>query len=122
MSLVEHAKRELNLAGLDRPDADYDGMIAASVLALMELFASQGHSGYSARLTLDVFNRLASFKPLTPVTNDPDEWMDVCDKTPDHEACWQNKRHSSCFSNDGGKTYYDIDAGDGRAVHMAAPR
>ena len=122
MSLVDHTQRELAIAGLDKPDADYNGDIAKAVLALMEVFAAQGHSGFSAMLTLDIFNKLARFKTLTPITSDPSEWMDVADRMPNGDPpVWQNKRQSSCFSNDGGQTYYDIDAGDDRAVHTAQP-
>ncbi len=121
-NLIEHAKRELSLAGLDKPDSDYNGMIATAVLELVAVFAAQGHSGFSARMTRDVFDRLASFKPLTPVTDNPSEWVDVSAMSGPDGPCWQNVRHSSCFSNDGGKTYYDIDADDDRAVKTSAVR
>ena len=50
-----------------------------------------------------IFSRLASFKTLTPLTSNPEEWMEVGGGT------WQNNRSSDCFSTDGGKTYYSID-------------
>jgi hypothetical protein len=31
------------------------------------------------------------------------------DMNPPGETVWQSRRASSCFSTDGGKTYYDID-------------
>ncbi len=117
-NLVAHAERELRLAGLFDRDSDYDGAAGSAVLELVKAFAAQGHSGGSAGLVLAAFDRVARFKTLTNITNDPAEWMDVCDARNGHQAMWQNTRSSSCFSTDGGKTYYDIDAGDDRKVRQ----
>ena len=40
------------------------------------------------------------FEPLGPLTDDPDEWVEVAD------GLWQSRRKSSAFSCDGGKTYH----------------
>jgi len=123
MSNLElHAERELRLAGLFDKDSDYNGMIGEAVMKLIRAFAGDGHSGHSAMLTLQVFERVARFKTLTPVTSDPDEWEHVDEERAGHPGVWQNKRQSSCFSNDGGKTYYDIDADDNRTLREAATR
>ena len=120
-NLEAHAEKELRLAGLFEPDSDYGGAIGEAVMKLVRVFASEGHSGGSAQLTLAAFERVARFKSLTPITDDPAEWMDVTDMGADGSPpLWQNRRQSSCFSNDGGKTYYDVDAGDGRAVKPTA--
>ena len=116
-NLEQHAERELRAAGLFDPDSDYGGMLAESVMRLVRVFASEGHSGMSAAMSLDLFCRLAQWKTLTPITSDPAEWMSVSDGQAHGDLpVWQNRRQSSCFSNDGGKTYYDIDAGDDRAI------
>lgn len=118
-NLVTHAERELRLAGLFDKDSDYDGETARAVMALVTLFSSQGHSGGSAHMVLHAFERVARFKTLTDITSDPAEWMDVAEIVAEKPgATWQNRRQSSCFSTDGGKTYYDIDAGDDRAVRV----
>lgn len=103
MSLVEYAKSELELAGLFDEDSDYDGMIGSAALEIVEVFAKQGHSGGSAFLVTNIVNQLMQFKPLTPLTYNPDEWNHVGSNT------WQNRRRSSVFSKDGGLTHYDID-------------
>lgn len=108
MSLVEHAERELKLAGLFDKDSDYDGMLGKSVLALVKVFAKQGHSGFSAHQTLKIFNIVGRYKVLTPLTSDPEDWNDISEMN--GSPMWQNKRQSSCFSYDGGKTWHDIDA------------
>lgn len=112
--LLDHAKREMKLAGLYDKDADYDGMIPESVEALVSAFEGRGHSGGSAELTLEVFNRVIRFKTLTDPTNAPEEWMHISDDRVAGEV-WQSTRQSSWFSTDGGKTYYDLDE-DGQPV------
>ena len=104
MGLVEHAERELRLAGLFDKDSDYGGMLGESTMKLIRVFSEEGHSGMSASIQSDIFNRLSRYKNLTPLTDSPDEWMEVGTDT-----TWQNKRCSDCFSTDGGKTYYSID-------------
>lgn len=109
-NLVRHAEYELRRAGLFSKDADYEGMIAEAVMKLVKVHAAEGHSGMSHSYTLEIFNRVANFKTLGPLTNDPAEWSEVGkDMMPTgQKTVWQNRRQSSCFSNDGGVTYYDI--------------
>ena len=108
-NLVEHAEYELKLAGLLDKDSDYDGMLGKAVLELVKVFSKQGHSGFSAYQTLQIFNEVASYKPLSPIGVSKDEWMDVTEHTADGKGMWQNRRRSTTFSRDGGKTWYDID-------------
>lgn len=120
--LVAHAERELRLAGLFDKDSDYEGILGQAVLELVKVFASQGHSGFSAGQTIRLFEQLASYRALTPVTSDPSEWMKIHDGLQSEpRPLWQSTRQSSCFSNDGGQTYWDIDANDGRAIKTSAP-
>lgn len=106
-NLTQHAKKELQLAGLFDKDSDYDGMLGTAVMELVRVFSKQGHSGFSANQTLKIFNLVASFKPLTPIGSTQDEWMNVSDMS--GLPMWQNKRRGTTFSRDGGKTWYDID-------------
>ena len=109
--LVDHARRELEKAGLFNEDSDYGGMLGEDVMKMVEVFAAQGHSGSSAQVTLAIFARVAAWKPLTPLTPNPAEWVEVkglVDKT--ETMAWQSTRNPACFSEDGGKTYYDISA------------
>ena len=106
-NLKIHAEEEMRRAGLYDKDADYGGMIPEAVMALIKAHAAQGHSGASSWLTLEIFNELVNFRPLTPLTSDPSEWNDVsglCAK-----PTWQNKRDSRVFSDDAGKTWFSID-------------
>ena len=114
-NLVEHAKRELEIAGYDisekgcNPDNPKDPMdgymnsCAKNALELVEVFSKAGHSGMSAGITLSIFNKLANWKNLTSITNNPEEWSAIGDK----DNTYQNKRNPSCFTTNF-KTYHDV--------------
>lgn len=94
MTLIEHAKRELEILG--ESDEDFKQMIIRTVGA----FASYGHSGGSASVAIPMINDLLQFKNLTPLTNNPKEWNKV------GPNIWQSCRCPEAFSDDGGKTYH----------------
>ena len=100
-NLVEHAKRELETAGLLSKDSDYGGLLGESVLEIVEVFAKQGHSGMSASVTVSLLEKLLRFKPLSPLTGDDSEWNEVGDGE------YQNNRCSHVFKNAEGA--YDIE-------------
>lgn len=94
-NLVDHARRELELLGED--EETINGM-----LKVVQAFADMGHSGGSAMVCIPMLNDLLQYKNLTPLTNDPDEWM-VVDGFP--TTTWQNRRRSEAFSTDEGRHY-----------------
>lgn len=99
-NIAEYAWDELNRAGAFTADTDfYGGMTGRAVMDLVAVFVEQDHSGLSASLVADAFHRLVMFKPLGPLTDDPDEWMEVTD------GLWQSRRQPEAFSRDGGATY-----------------
>lgn len=63
-NLVKHAEKELKKAGLFDKDSDYDGMLGEGVLELITTFANQGHSGFSAQMTRELFYKLSNFEEL----------------------------------------------------------
>ena len=102
MSMMEWAKRELDLAGYkasEDPD-DINNWMRNDVLKLLEMFCEQGHSGFSANFAINMFKTLANWKPLSPLTGEPDEWTEV---GPD---VWQNKRASNVFKGEDGRAYW----------------
>lgn len=107
MSLAEHAETEMRRAGLYDKGSDYEGMLAPAVMELVKVFASQGHSGNSAMTVLAIFDKVARFQTLGPLTSDPGEWFDHGDMA--GERLWQNVRDGAAFSRDGGKTWYHLD-------------
>lgn len=102
-NLVEHARRELEVAGVERD-------VRPSIIAAIEAFASYGHSGGSASIVIPMINDLLNFRNITPLTNDPREWQHITYGVSDeHDAVWQSTRRADAFSNDGGRTYYCLD-------------
>lgn len=107
-NLQDFAEKELRRAGLFDQDADYGpGKIAECVMEMVKAFSSYSHSGGSMEMTLAIFDKVVRFKPLSPLTNDPDEWMEI------GPSMFQSRRSHSCFSADGGQTYYDLDGPGG---------
>lgn len=110
-TMTDWARNELQMAGLFDKDSDYEGMLGEAVIDLIEKFAEQGHSGFSAEITSAIFDKLIHWKPLTELTNDPCEWTDLTEQgCPEgHKKLYQSRRSPDCFSEDGGLTYYSID-------------
>lgn len=102
-NLLEHAKRELEIAGLFDEDSDYGGMLGKSILEIVEKFSKQDHSGFSAVMSIQILSKLLAYENLTELTDNPEDWIEV------GEGVWQNRRNSKCFSNDSGKTHYSLD-------------
>ena len=109
-SSVEYAKSEL--ARITKDGDGLQDVINKNILDIIELFASQGHSGFTAGYAMSILERLLRFKPITPLTGEDDEWINVSDEM--GQRCFQNKRCSSVFKTTDaqGNTIevHDIDA------------
>jgi hypothetical protein len=108
MGLIEHAKTELQIAGLFDEKGDfYGGDTGNAVMELIEVFSRQGHSGMSAPVVADLFKRLANYEPLQPITGRDEEWGVVEEVGGEGIPWYQNTRCSALFK-DGtdGKPYY----------------
>lgn len=105
-NFTEWARKELELAGLFDKDSDYEGMLGQAIMELIEKFSEQGHSGMSAGLVSSIFHQLSQWKPLTELTDNPDEWNELSEEVAADHMQWQSSRDPSCFSTDGGKTYW----------------
>lgn len=99
MNLVDYAKEELKRIGMIDSEEPYNDVVSEAIIALIKLFESQGHSGFTATYTINVFERLAMFKPLTPLTGEDSEWNEV------ETGVYQNKRYSAVFKEKDGKAY-----------------
>ena len=100
---ISHAKRELKLLGykLGQKKEDPNKWVVENLLELLSVFSKQGHSGFSAPYTAEIFKKLALFEPLSPITCKDNEWNEVGEKV------FQNNRCSAVFK-DGkkGRPYY----------------
>jgi hypothetical protein len=100
-NILKHAERELSLIGYDGKDA-YNNMAKAAIMELLTTFANQGHSGFSANYVSDIFNKLARFETLSPLTGEDNEWNDVSNMSGDRKTLFQNNRDSAVFKDDTG--------------------
>ena len=106
-NLIKHAKREFEILGYIPLEQEQENgpnkWIQENVLELLEVFSKQGHSGSSAPFCVGYFEKLAMFKPLSPIKCDDAEWHEVGGNT------YQNIRLSSVFKEgkDGWPYYLD---------------
>jgi hypothetical protein len=106
-----HAMNEFRAAGwIDENGVwgdDSQEMICNHVLALLDVFNGEGHSGSSAPYAINLFSKLAKFYPIVPLTGEDWEWnnvSDICDT-----STYQNNRCSAVFKSAdrfGGQPYY----------------
>lgn len=107
-NLVDHAERELDELGMFDDNSDYGGRLGSCTMELIQVFTEQRHSGASASTVISMFNKLAQFEPLTPLTYKDNEWVK---HSPD---LWQNNRDPRVFTEDQGVTWYSNDGTSGR--------
>ena len=100
-NLLKHADRELKFIGYDGKD-EYNNMAKAAIMELLTTFANQGHSGFSANYIVNLFNKLAKYETLSPLTGNDDEWGNVSDMSGDRKTLFQNNRDGRVFKNDDG--------------------
>lgn len=128
-----HALREFRAAGWIDENGNYmDEMqqaICEHILALLEVFDDEGHSGSSAPYTVGLFEKLALFKPLVPLTGEDWEWtaLDYGD-----DMKYQNKRCSHVFKGSDGRAYdsqgivfwewHTDEEGKKHKIHLTGPK
>ena len=106
-NLLSHAMDELDRIGMtEDSDDEMNVAMRKHILHMMQEFANEGHSGFSASYAISILTKLLDFKPLSPLTGEDSEWTNVRDYGP--EPHWQNKRKSSVFKDADGSCY-DID-------------
>jgi hypothetical protein len=102
----KHARQEFRAAGWTDENGQFNDemqeAICTHVLKLLEVFDGEGHSGSSAPYAINLFEKLAKFEPVAPLTGEGWEWVEVSD------GVYQNKRCGHVFKGADGKAY-DID-------------
>jgi hypothetical protein len=117
-NLHKHAMIEFKAAGWLDDNGEYvDEMqeaICRHVLALLDVFADEGHSGSSAPYAINLFKTLAMFEPVVPLTGEDWEWTDVSDTFGSRgHKLYQNKRCGRVFKDENdtydieGKVFYE---------------
>lgn len=92
---LKHAIQEFRAAGWTDESGKFNNemqeMICNHVLKLLEVFAEEGHSGSSAPYAINMFEKLAKFEPIAPLTGEDWEWHEPS------EGVFQNIRCSHVF-------------------------
>lgn len=106
-NLLSHAMDELDRIGMtEDSDDEMNVAMRKHILHMMQEFANEGHSGFSAGYAISILTKLLDFKPLSPLTGEDSEWRNVRDYG--GEPHYQNIRRSSVFKDADGSCY-DID-------------
>ena len=113
-TLVEHAAYELTKAGMaNNPDPEAR-QVATNTIALVRRIEKMNMTEKQANYVIEAFSILTQFLPLTPITDDPEEWdkfeidrKNVDTQEVEKKIVWQSKRATSIFSEDEGKTFID---------------
>jgi len=101
MSIVKYAESELDRIGMTADSQDEMNVaMRKHILHMVNEFAEEGHSGFSAGYAISILSKLFNYKPLTPLTGEDDEWHEVGD------GYWQNKRASNVFKGEDGCAYW----------------
>lgn len=120
-NLVEHAKSEFKLLGWPG-ECEVQKAICKNIIDILEVFYEAGHSGTSAPYTINLIKELAMFNPISPLTGEDSEWIEVRPNNHEDGPLYQNKRDCEVFKNkegaywiqgkvfmdDGGFTYTNI--------------
>ena len=133
MSMTTWVEHEVALAcehenpNRQTDEFDYGCACYESALRAFKSLMDDGHSGFSLGMTKTILNRLIEGKPLTPIEDTDDVWMDVSSiSSTRNESKYQCSRMSSLFktvSSDGVVKYTDnnhsycIDVNSGTTYH-----
>jgi len=106
-NLLKHAMQEFEAAGWVTADGIWaDKMqeqMCTHLLKLLTVFADEGHSGFSANYATNLFNELARYKPIVPLTGEDSEWKDISAMSGSER--YQNKRCGRVFKDADGRAY-----------------
>lgn len=72
------------------------------ILRIIKEFSDEGHSGFSAKYTINILTKLMKYEPLSPLTGKEDEWTAV---DFDSNMMYQNNRCYRVFKRADGTAY-----------------
>lgn len=112
-SVLIFARLELQLLCKTYPTKDNPPIVRYfihEILALVDKFGHSGQSGGSAPFVAtsiaNTVEKLCTFKPLLPITDLDEEWAEVSYPSSPTDMQFQNKRLSSIFKNNEGKSWF----------------
>ena len=102
-NIETYAIDELTRIGMYGSGDEMNDAMCEHILKMVNVFAEEGHSGFSAEYAISILQKLLRFEPLSPLTGEDDEWCEVSDNL------YQNKRLSRVFKEGKDGQAYDID-------------
>lgn len=93
-----------------------DDVIKAAAASMLSALALFGFTDDDNRRVLDIVRSLSDGRPLTQLTNDPDEWRQM------PNGVWRSVRSRGAYSGDGGRTYLFADTPEQAYAKMVDPR
>ena len=123
---IEWAENEVRIA-LERESVDcdfygYDRACYDSALKAYTSLCEDGHSGLSIQLTKNVLDRLVDRKPITPIEDTAEVWVESPMPDVDYK-CYQCRRMGSFWKHvfpDGRIEYIDTNRARGVDIHSGA--
>lgn len=100
-SYVQHARRELQLAGEFERDPVYATTVLSAIAVLETLIGGDEVTSAIAREQIAVLLRSGT---LSPLSDDPQEWAERSAAA--GRPLWQSTRNPFAYSEDGGRTYW----------------
>jgi hypothetical protein len=104
MAMLDWAKHELDLIGLRENSGDeMNDAMRKHIIHMVEEFAKEGHSGFSASYAIGILEKILKYEPLSPILGTDEEWSDVSEHN--DRITYQNKRCSHVFKEGDGQAY-----------------
>ena len=105
-NMETYAIDELTRIGMYGSGDEINDVMCEHILKMVNVFAEEGHSGFSANYAISILQKLLRFEPLSPLTGEDDEWNDVSEYS--GYKLYQNKRLSRVFKEGKDGQAYDI--------------
>jgi len=101
--LYQHAKAELELAGVTQGKGNIDQKLMSTTLKLVDVLEKNSPTEFIKTTILNIFRVLSVGELLGKPTDNPDEWLPAEGL---EGGILYNKRCDNYFSRDGGKTWF----------------
>ena len=73
-NIETYAIDELTRIGMYGSGDEMNDAMCEHILKMVNVFAEEGHSGFSANYAINILQKLLRFEPLSPLTGEDDEW------------------------------------------------
>lgn len=105
-NIETYAIDELTRIGMYGSGDEMNDAMCEHILKMVNVFAEEGHSGFSAEYAISILQKLLRFEPLSPLTGEDDEWDEVGEEY--GNSTYQNKRLSRVFKEGKDGQAYNI--------------